>query len=83
MKKWMLPILGGLYCCTYLALTFNGAYKPSAIGIQGNVMEQRWAPLGFYNANAGQNGKLGWNKYMMLIFFPLWELDTQIAHRNE
>ncbi len=64
----------GAYILSYLALSLQGRYEPSAIGLNG-VKWYRWAPRGFVT-------DFRWNSSMGAAFLPLHFLDTKLWHTS-
>ena|ERR1043165_4870639 len=80
-----------LYVLVYTVLSANGQYQPEIVGVS-DVKTYGWAPLGFYDANhpwknsvAAQKSKAtvygGWNRFMVIIFYPLFYLDHTWLHK--
>jgi hypothetical protein len=80
-KPWRLFVtLFAAYLLTYCVLTMNGAYGPSAFGLQG-ILAYQWAPMGFYTENAKPNHIGRWNAFMLRSFYPLWYTDIHCFHK--
>jgi hypothetical protein len=88
--------LGGLvvllvvYILIYVVLSINGKYQPLFVGANG-VKEHAWAPLGFYDPDHPWKGSGtaldnpgmktgGWNEFMLIFFYPLWNIDIRHFH---
>lgn len=80
------------YILVYAALSLRGHYQPFIIGLAG-VKSYSWAPYGFYDAGHPWPGARaarqlpeektgGWRESMMMVFFPLWIVDTPYIHRE-
>lgn len=67
----LITVVGG-YILSYLVLSLQGRYEPSAIGLNG-VKWYQWAPSGFVT-------DFRWNRSMSTGFLPLHFLDTKLWH---
>lgn len=69
--RWAV-ILVALYAGSYLVLTVQGTYAPSAYGASGPKFYE-WYPRGF-----AFNGRVG--EALCLFYAPLWALDNTVWH---
>jgi hypothetical protein len=95
-SKITIKVFGGLvalfvvYVLIYVVFSVNGQYQPFNVGANG-VKAHAWAPLGFYDPNhpwkrsmtAQENPGMktgGWSEFMLIIFYPLWNIDIRHFH---
>ena len=71
----VLLVLLLVYAGSYIVLSAAGRYEPGAIGL-GHVKTYNWAPLGFVVGYV-------WKGAPMIIYAPLYFLDTQLWHTND
>lgn len=65
-------LLIAAYVGCYLARSVRGRYEPAGIGLAG-VKWYEWAPEGFVT-------EFRWNHRIMLVYYPLYVLDTRYWH---
>ena len=70
-----LSVAVGAYVVSYLVLSLQGRYEPSAIGLNG-VKWYRWAPRGFVT-------DFRWSSSFAAVFLPLHFLDTKMWHTSD
>lgn len=79
LKKFLVPATLALglfaYIGSYLWRSTQGRYEPAAVGLNG-VKWYRWAPSGFVT-------DFRWNQTLMLVYYPLFFLDTRFWHSRE
>ena len=76
--KWLVPAFCGLLCVyvgVYAVLSLEGHYEPAAWGLD-HVKAYAWAPRGFVK-------DFQWSRPLMLIFSPLYYLDTHYWHKEK
>jgi hypothetical protein len=61
-----------VYVGSYLSRSVRGRYEPGGIGL-GGVKWYEWAPEGFVT-------DFRWNHRLMLVYYPLYVLDTRYWH---
>ena len=69
--------LFAVYVFSYVSLSVAGRYEPAAWGT-GGVKWYSWAPAGFVRSK-----DLVWRRYMIVMFYPLYKLDTKLWHTEE
>jgi hypothetical protein len=69
-----LVTLCAMYVLSYSALSVSGRYEPAAWGTNG-VKWYSWAPAGFVRSK-----DLAWRRHTLLMFYPLYRLDTKFWH---
>ncbi len=74
-NRWVAGVLyvWGAYTLLYIALSLNGRYEPSIIGLNG-VKCYDWAPKGFVR-------DYKWSSAMMRTFSLYHMLDNQLWHK--
>src|SRR5438093_8777021 len=79
LKKFLVPatLTLGLfvYVGSYLWRSTRGRYEPAAIGLNG-VKWYSWAPSGYVT-------DFRWNHTLMLVYCPLYFLDTRFWHTSD
>jgi hypothetical protein len=91
--RWLVAVtlVLALYFGSYICLSALGRYEPDIVGAAG-PKSYAWAPLGFYSragpwpgsVAAGRNGSRslgGWNRSLVVFYFPLYNLDRQAFHK--
>ena len=77
-RKWIfvtLLVTLSAYIGSYLALSLQGRFEPSAIGLNG-VKWYACAPRGFVT-------EFQWNSNLQTVYLPLYVLDTKLWHTSD
>jgi len=68
-------LLACIYLVSYFVMSINGRYEPGVWGLNGPKWYV-WAPAGFVH-------EFEWNGPVMLMYYPLYELDRRYWHRDD
>ncbi|TWT85979.1 hypothetical protein Pla123a_07870 [Posidoniimonas polymericola] len=65
------------YLGSYLVLTLQGEYQPTAVGLNGPKVVN-WTPRGFFSAN-----DMEWNLPLLTVYAPLFYADNRWWHSED
>jgi len=80
LRRWkdrmlVFGLLVCIYMASYFLMSVNGRYEPGVWGLSGPKW-YAWAPAGFVQ-------EFRWNDPLILMYYPLYELDRRYWHRDD